>query len=203
MRDITPLLHSVLAACRFRQSLAINPFNQYDHHSLQADAWRLQPQLLGGYEFLGKHGRDGLADIREHRIPAEMLVLRNNLDEYISAGYAWNHYETRLESHNVTGHSFLFSYKKRAGSNRDVQFFTDWETTGYDQFLSTRPRGDVGVVYNPQRDYSCGIAGRLQQVMENAGTIEQDIYRFGASTFGEWRPTVRWGMDGSLDYWRY
>jgi hypothetical protein len=198
------LLRTSDACCRFRQSLEINPFNRYDICSLDADAWRLRPQISTGYEFTSKQGRDGLAGVKEHQIPVSFTTYRKNRDEYLSLGYAWSELETKNKSSDTTGNAFLLSYRKWLEPNRRRwQIFTDLQVTDYDHHIDTRPTGQIGFLHHKHHDSFFGMAVRLDQVLENAGSIEQDIYRYGVSLFGESRPTLRWKTNYSVDYLRY
>lgn len=181
----------------YQKLLEVDPCHREACIALNRNIYELKPQLRLDMDYFDQSGRDGLARISRFRFGPTAILPLGDEDEFVSAGYRHAIYDPEnLE--RVLGNFFQLGGQKRIHG--------PWSAYGqlnvelFDEFISTRPTFNAGVRYRTEKNCLFSMGAVLENVVENEGSIQQDIYRYGLEMSANWKPYRRWEMDA---YYRF
>jgi hypothetical protein len=197
--------HSTLKQTRaaidtYSQELHIDPREREAEIAINRAGLELQPQLWLDANVFAQRGRDGLARVVRLSSGAAARLPFGDEDEFCQVGYAKLEYRAP-GGPSLDGNSFLAWAQAKpverllTYANVRLETFTDR--------LSTRPLFDIGYRYDCTDQ--CRLRGSvfLENVIENAESIRQDIYRYGLRLGADYQATRRWLMTGTYTLGHY
>jgi hypothetical protein len=163
-------------------------------------ALELRPKLLSSFDFQYTAGRGGLADISSLRLETLSVTPFGDVDEYLMAGYA-HRVERPAEGAGTNGHVGILGFQVKPFYQ--FRFFTLLEFENYTNGFTARPTFRSGIDWLTPMDLRLGLAGYLENVVENGESIRQDVYRGGFELTASYNPSWRWQVDGLYRYAAY
>ena len=157
-----------------------------------------QQKIHGDYLHWSQTGRGGLNEMTINRFGLKYDIPLQK-DNHLSAGYAGMLLDTG-ES-DFTAHAFrlegLFHATPNAWVNAELQLAEYGANVGPrpEFLLETRYRAMDGLIW--------GLNGNLENLLENQGTVDQDIYVVGVGPWVQWVASNRWQMEFDYSFQSY
>ncbi len=188
------------AIYKYNDLLAIEPCHVEANIARARMALELRPKLHSSFDFQYTAGRGGLADISSLRLETLSLTPYGDVDEYLIAGYA-HRVERPAEGVGTNGHVGILGFQ--AKPLYQFRLFTLAEFENYTTGFTTRPTFRSGIDWLTPMDLRLGLAGYLENVVENGESIRQDIFRGGFELTASNNISWLWNTDAMYRYASY
>jgi tetratricopeptide (TPR) repeat protein len=160
----------------YAELVSIDPQHREGVVALNHAGWTLNPGYLFRFSEFNQRGRDGLAQIERIRFNNSVVVPFGDADEFLQLGFD----RVRLIPTGAPELDGNIPYI-RGQIKCDPQLLCHAQLNGemYANRIQDRPTYDVGFRY--YHSDCLRVFGRtyLENVLESAGSLQQDIYRFG------------------------
>jgi tetratricopeptide (TPR) repeat protein len=186
--------HTVKAINTYNELLQIDPLHRDGIVARERASLERQPQGLFDFSYFGQRGRDNLAAIdRTLYRTAARLPFRDE-DEYVEAAFTRAHYDP-VGGPAIDGN--ILTSRAQVKIHERWLFYGQVNFESYDRGgFSDRVTFNTGGKVEPCDELRLFANGFLENVVESAGSIDQDIYRGGIRVGGDIRPARRWDLGG-------
>jgi tetratricopeptide (TPR) repeat protein len=154
----------------------------------------LDPQFHLNTLYFRERGRDGLATVTRERLEGTVVLPYGDENEYVQLGYARVRY-LPVGAEPLDGNILILR-----GQNKPCErllLFGQVNFEDYPNRLKDRPTGEAGADYDASDCLHLRFRSFLENVVENAASLRQDIYRYGADVSASVRPTRTWDFGGT------
>jgi tetratricopeptide (TPR) repeat protein len=192
--------HTRKAIDTYNELLQVDPLHRDGLVARERASLEWQPQLHLDFDYYGERGRDNLAAVDRTTYRTAVRLPFRDENEYIETAFARAHYDP-VGGPAIDGNIISFGGQVKPLERLLVSGQVKFES--YDKG-SVNQRGgfndrvtfDTGFRVEPCDQARIYLIGFLENVVESAGSIEQDIYRGGIRFGGDVRPARRWDFGG-------
>ena len=157
-----------------------------------------QQKINGDFLHWSQTGRGGLNDMTINRFGLKYDIPLQK-DNQLSAGYAGMLLAT--DESDFTAHALrlegLFHATPNAWVNAELQL------AEYGANVGPRPEFALQMRHRAMDGLIWGLNGNLENLLENQGTVDQDIYAVGVGPWIQWVASNRWEMEFDYSFQSY
>jgi tetratricopeptide (TPR) repeat protein len=185
---------------QYERLLCINPCHREAKVALDRNYLEMGPQFHLFNRYRSESGRDGLASIDSYAAGALLQFPLGDEDEFLQLGYTRATYDPpgapQLYGDIATGRVQWKPFWPMLVFGQ-----LDYET--YDYGLEPRLNFDVGSRYRYLENAELRLHLQQENVVENRGSILDDVHRYGVEVGNHWQPLFPLEIDTFYRYWEY
>jgi hypothetical protein len=189
------------ALTEFGRVLEVDPQHRESLVASERAGLELQPQLRSSFDFFHQSGRDGLALIDRTRYGTTLTWPYGDENEWVRLGFSRVYYSAPhapgLDGNIIT----LGAEGKCCDSHLLLYGLANLEQ--YENRIHDRVTYDTGLDYAVCDLLHLRASSFLENVVENAESIRQDIYRIGFNAGADLHPTRYWNVSGTYRFAYY
>jgi tetratricopeptide (TPR) repeat protein len=184
----------------YGELLKANPVHRDGLIATERAGFELDPALRLGLTGFSQRGRDGLARIDRFRADAEAVLPWGDENEFLELGFARVRYEPPGAPALDGNIPFVRVQEKPC---EPWLLFGQLNYEDYPNRIRPRPTFEAGGQYDGYDFVHLRGRAFLENVVENAESMRQDIYRTGLDVSAQFVPTRTWDFGGTARYARY
>jgi superkiller protein 3 len=180
----------------YAATLDVEPLHRESQVAQDRAGWELQPGFQTGVDFFSENGRGtfALARINRTRLSTFAFLPYGDEDEFLGAGYAHVLYQPPNDR-GLEGN--ILSLRGQVKCPDQLLWYAQANFEQYPNRLSDRVTYDVGGIYECCNSLHLRASSFLENVVENAESLRQDIYRAGINAGADYRPCRKWDFGGN------
>jgi hypothetical protein len=186
----------------YTQDLVVDPRERESAIAAERAGYELDPQALFAFNFFGQVGRQGLVDIRRLRYTSDLRLPYGDENEWVGLGFSRVDYiPNPTTGRSLQGNIISLGLQSKFWNRLFVWALPNLET--YRDRISDRVTFDTGARYAFYDQLQAWTSLFLNNVVENGGSIAQNIYRYGGRTGLDFQLSRRWTASATETYAHY
>jgi tetratricopeptide (TPR) repeat protein len=178
--------------------LQVDPLHHDGAEALERASAELQPQVNPFFRDFIQRGRDGLASIDRYYFGVLARVPTGDENEYFAFGYQRAFYRPTNGDPSLSGN--IFTLRAQEKYPETVLWYGQLNYEQYADRIANRPTFDAGTRWDVCDTLHLRSSIFLENVVENGGTLQQDIYRTGFHLAADWNPLRRLTFDADYSF---
>jgi tetratricopeptide (TPR) repeat protein len=185
----------------YSELLAADPLSREGLISLTRNQAEMAPTYQSSFVYENESGRNGLANMDRFRLNQLITLPLGDKNELVGIGYSRVSYQP-LNAADLNGNIVSVLFQKNLPGYDQLLFRSLINFEQYEDRFKNRPTGEVGLV-DTGDGYFVTAYGYLENVVANAESLRQDIYRYGGRLTGEYQVDRRIDVGGLYRYAYY